>query len=343
MKKKVILHILSIVFLFSSSTVIFSNKSKYALELRKLKKKPSYKFLFAKDKNQALQVIRRDMKICKSLTAFQRFVRRLFIKSDSIVVTKKNMPELFSYVESLCKKANLEQPVIFVQRKKIGILNAFAQKLLMSSGGFLLTQDLLLKCTEKELEAVIAHEIGHIKHNHVNKGLFVLLVKMGIINVFYYRFSKVNKKYAKMYYDKEEYFFAKNKIKSASLLFYASCLVGYFLPALLIGKRFECQADEFACKMGKSKGIIEFFERMVEKEELEDKEFIFIKELIEQKKERLSRDYSKLKWAYYFAKFNHSINKAFKWLYHNTRLGAHPSNKERIKKAQEYFDKQQAS
>lgn len=337
MKKKIFFQQLSVLFLFLSSVFVFSNESKYAQELQDLKQKTSYDFLFAKDKNQQLQIIRRDMKIYKNLTAFQRFVRSLFIACDSIVVTEKNMPQLYNYVSEICEKADIDKPVIFVQRKKSGILNAFAQKLLMSSGGILLTQDLLFKCTEKEVEAIVAHEIGHIKYNHVNKSLPLFLI--GLIASFYPLYESCNN-YLKEEYEIEEFdkVLSKVYLKGSVIL----CLVRIF-SSLLIGKRFESQADEFACKMGKAEGIVQFFERMVEKEELAEQDFIFIKGLLEQKKERLGKDYSKFKLAYWGARFNHSIDKAFKWLYYNTRLGAHPSDKERIKRAQEYLAKQQVA
>lgn len=50
----------------------------------------------------------------------------------------------------------------------------------------------------------------------------------------------------------------------------------------------------------------------------------------------------RLMLRYYVAKTGHVIGNGFKWLYHNTPLGAHPSPEARIKYTQEYLDQQAA-
>jgi hypothetical protein len=43
---------------------------------------------------------------------------------------------------------------------------------------------------------------------------------------------------------------------------------------------------------------------------------------------------------YYLAKGGHLCGKAFGYIYHNTPLGAHPSNEARIEAAQKYLQQE---
>ena len=98
----------------------------------------------------------------------------------------------------------------------------------------------------------------------------------------------------------------------------------------------------FACDNGKAQGIVEFFELMLEKEQLREEEFVAIAELLQKNRSDLSLWSNMiLGLRYSMAKFGHNFGTAFKYIYHNTFLGAHPSPEARIAAAQKYL-KQEA-
>ena len=268
--------------------------------------------------HSGLSAIHRDILIDKELSLFQRIIRGLFLIFDVVIVTPETMPKLYAYVDGICDKAQIATPTIFVPRHK-DLFNAFAQKLLVSTGGILIGQKILRDLSDDAIEGVVAHEIGHIKHNHVNK-----MIAIGVVN---------NVVYAALI----TYLAAKGQLSDSKRSFL--WIVSYLLPSIIINKRFEKEADEFACKEnGKSDGLIEFFELLLKKDQLREEEFIAIYELLQQNKSKLSLlDNTTLALRYYIAKTGHLCGKAYKYVYHNTFYGAHPSNEARIAAAKKYL------
>ena len=90
-----------------------------------------------------------------------------------ILLTPERAPKLHVMVDKLCKKLTMQKPVLFLAGKK-KLFNAFASSLAHSMSMVVLGQELVNELTEEESEAIIAHELGHIKNHHPPK-------KMGLL------------------------------------------------------------------------------------------------------------------------------------------------------------------
>jgi Zn-dependent protease with chaperone function len=296
------------------------NHGVYYSELKAYKKAPASKEMFDEWAHSGLAKIQRDITTHKNLTFFQRFIRSAFLGLDVILVTPETLPKLYEYVDGICQKANIATPTIFVTRHD-GFFNAAAQKLFVSTGGIIVGQQLMHEVSDEALEAIVAHEIGHIKHNHVNKMMALQLVDWMV----YFALVKLLSE--------------NGRISESRDLF--AWIASSFTSPLIINKRFEKEADAFACDNGKAKGIVEFFELMLEKEQLREEEFVAIAELLQKNRSDLSL-WSNMTFGlrYSMAKFGHNFGKAFKYIYHNTFLGAHPSPEARIAAAQKYLQQE---
>lgn len=338
--------------LITSTFVAFADKHGiYYSELKAFKKAPATKEMFDEDALFELSAIQRDITTYKNLTWFQRWVRKSFLECDVIIVTSETLPTLYAYVDGICKKANIITPTIFVTRQN-GFFNAAAQKLLMSSGAIIIGQKLMHDISDEALEAVLAHEIGHIKYNHGNKTLALVVGSLVLFPILFKQF-KLDKEFNaimamlklidenKLVSPQDAWnIFAKvNTFRTKVVLLLAGVLT---LPSLFINKRFEKEADEFACKDNdKSKGLIEYFELTLQKEELREEEFVAIYNLLQENKVDLSLwSNMTLGLRYYMAKVGHFYNKAHKYIYYNTFLGAHPSPKARIEAAKKYLQQE---
>lgn len=295
----------------------------YRQELKDFKTIPQYKIIFNEDSNALLRAVNRDVEIYTHLTPLERLARFAFLALNVVVVTPETMPKLYSYVSDLCLAHDVALPTIFLTIDEKGFFNAAAQKLLTSTGGIVIGQELLNKTTDAELEAVIAHEIGHIKYNHVNKMLAITLptyIASLIVLEKYYP-SRSN------YFD----FWVKVCIASNFSFLVMNCIVN---------KRFEKQADEFAYKVaGHGPGLIEFFEHLQDRTQAHEDDFDTVAQLLTDSKSKLDPvDYMDLCMGYYLAKFGNSISNARRWIYYYTRYGAHPAPEARIAAAQAYLE-----
>ncbi len=299
----------------------------YYQELEVFKRKQDVAFIFNDKANPQLKQIVNDINTYKKLSIPSRLVRFIF-SGMGVIVDKESMPKMYDYIKNLCLDNDIEMPVVFISKDK-SIFNAFALKLFTSSGGILLGQELLSESSDEEIEAVIAHEIGHIKHNHVNK-IFALNILVVVLYSYITTTYYTNDDYYKNNIIIEEY---KKFWKMYGLLLCAR--------ALVIGKSFEKEADNFACQQaGKAKGLIKFFKKLESKEVAKAAEFEQVKELLQVNKNELSLyDYNLLYRRYFMAKIWHSLDKLNRWIYHNTPFGAHPSNKDRIAAAEKYLEK----
>ncbi len=80
-------------------------------------------------------------------------------------VTRREQPRLYNLVEKTAIAAGLPMPQVQIMRT--GALNAYAAGLTPEDSVVAVTQGLLQKLTDAELEAVIAHEMTHIKNRDV--------------------------------------------------------------------------------------------------------------------------------------------------------------------------------
>ncbi|AWR95205.1 zinc metalloprotease HtpX [Acidianus brierleyi] len=81
---------------------------------------------------------------------------------------------VYSIVKNVSRKSNIKTPRIFIVNEPFP--NAFAYGNYVSGKRIGITKPLLSILTPEELEAVIGHEIGHIKHADVEIGMAIGLV-----------------------------------------------------------------------------------------------------------------------------------------------------------------------
>jgi Zn-dependent protease with chaperone function len=306
----------------------------YLHELKAFKKSPDHEFMFDEDADPGLASIQKSIEIYKDLTLLQRLARFMFLMLDPVIVTASTMPQLYEYVDSVCKKASITTPTIFITSDKHGFFNAAAAKLFATSGGIIIGQKMIYETSQLELEAVIAHEIGHIKHNHVNKILAMqfccyfgtsILAEIAVES---YRAATNTSKY--QYTEDQE--FVRNWLPVIAVI---------FGPDLIINKRFEKEADFFAFENGRAQGIADLFQYVLDRETKHDHDFDIIYNKLQENKSKLDNaDYIRLMIRYYLVKGGNYFSKFIQYIYHFTPLGAHPSHEARIQAAQDYLAEQ---
>ena len=265
--------------------------SVYQQEIQALKANPIYKPIFDKEAPLDLKLIHRDIENFKELTFLQRLIRFGILGADVVVVTPETMPKLYGYVKTICEEQSVVMRTVFITRQK-GVFNAFAQKLLASSGAIVIYQKLIKQTTAKELEAVIAHELGHIKYNHVNKILGMnIAAAVGL--------KLLAKQFAPSYENHN----------------FTQFIIASYLTRFVINKRFEKQADEFAYKAthDHGKGLIELFEHFDRKEKYNYDHYAITYKALQNNKSKLGYfDYLSLMADYYITKGTHA---AYTWIY----------------------------
>ena len=80
-------------------------------------------------------------------------------------VTEMNNPRLYKMVQNLADNADLPMPKVYIIPENQP--NAFATGRNPQNSAVACTQGLLSMMTDHELEGVIAHELGHIKHRDI--------------------------------------------------------------------------------------------------------------------------------------------------------------------------------
>ena len=95
-------------------------------------------------------------------------------------VSPSEEPELYSMVERLSRKSRVKTPQLMIAR--IPLPNAFAYGSPLTGNRIAVTTGLLNSLDREEVEAVIGHEIGHLKHRDVQIMMFVSILPA----LFYY-------------------------------------------------------------------------------------------------------------------------------------------------------------
>jgi heat shock protein HtpX len=95
-------------------------------------------------------------------------------------VSQSEKPQLHAMVERLSQKSGISKPRVMVANMPIP--NAFAYGSPISGSRVAVTSELLNTLNEDEVEAVVGHELGHLKHRDVQVMMFVSILPA----VFYY-------------------------------------------------------------------------------------------------------------------------------------------------------------
>lgn len=77
-------------------------------------------------------------------------------------ITREQSPQLFDMIERLATRAGLPMPRVYVCPQPAP--NAFATGRSPSRAAVAITQGMLQNFPEQEIEGVLAHELGHVKH-----------------------------------------------------------------------------------------------------------------------------------------------------------------------------------
>lgn len=85
-------------------------------------------------------------------------------------VSKSSNPKLYSMVEKLSRKIGLKMPKVMIAN--IPIPNAFAYSSPIGGSHVAVTSGLLRELEDEEVEAVLGHELGHLKHKDVQVMMF---------------------------------------------------------------------------------------------------------------------------------------------------------------------------
>jgi len=87
---------------------------------------------------------------------------------NAVQVTQKEAPGLYQIVKNLSQKAKIPMPKIYIIPDKIP--NAFATGRNPSHSAVAVTEGILDLLNENEIEAVLGHELSHVKHYDILTG-----------------------------------------------------------------------------------------------------------------------------------------------------------------------------
>lgn len=95
-------------------------------------------------------------------------------------VDKSKNPQLYGLVEGLCRKMRMPVPKVMIAEMPIS--NAFAYGSPIGGSRVAVTSTLLRELEAEEVEAVIGHELAHLKHKDVQIMMFASVLP----SIFYY-------------------------------------------------------------------------------------------------------------------------------------------------------------
>jgi heat shock protein HtpX len=98
-------------------------------------------------------------------------------------VSRSENPRLYSIVERLSQKSGLKMPKVMIAN--IPVPNAFAYGSPIAGTRVAVTSELLKTLEEEEVEAVIGHELGHLKHRDVQVMMFVSILPAIFYFIYY--------------------------------------------------------------------------------------------------------------------------------------------------------------
>ncbi|HTG68711.1 MAG TPA: ankyrin repeat domain-containing protein [Candidatus Udaeobacter sp.] len=110
------------------------------------------------------------------LPLFAQAIMMASIRTNGVRITPQQFPEVFAIAQEQCARMGFAVvPDIYVMESS-GILNAFASRFFGRNMVVLYSDlfEMIQTGGEKELTYVIAHELAHIKRNHLTKRLLII-------------------------------------------------------------------------------------------------------------------------------------------------------------------------
>jgi heat shock protein HtpX len=89
-------------------------------------------------------------------------------------VSRSENPKLYGMVEELSRKSGIKTPKVMLAN--IPVPNAFAYGSPIAGTRVAVTNELLKTLEDEEVEAVIGHELGHLKHRDVQVMMFISIL-----------------------------------------------------------------------------------------------------------------------------------------------------------------------
>jgi len=109
---------------------------------------------------------------------------------DLIFLSEEKAPRINAMVKSLASKSGISQPPIFLAGDK-ELFNALATSFSHGRSMVVVSKKFVDAMTDEEIKGVFAHELGHVKHNHIPKKLMTGLTLLGVQMFVVYKILQV--------------------------------------------------------------------------------------------------------------------------------------------------------
>ena len=257
-----------------------------------------------------------------------------------ILLNEQQAPLLHRTVQKLCDKLALPKPAIFLSADK-ELFNAAASSLCSDLSMIIIGEKLLHSFSETELESILAHELAHIKKNHVPKNIALLATSMALPFIIWYFLTP-----------------SKEKEPSKTLTFWQNCkkflqstpgkllcihgaTVGCTITLLLLSRSWEEEADRTSIEITDNpeafKAMIQKVENHVQEEfDTYAADYQFLRGKIEELRSKHPRYASYLD---FFAIKDHQSQVNDLKSHKESESGSHPSLTKRKSFADEYANK----
>lgn len=170
---------------------------------------------------------------------YEYFIQPLFLLYSNDLDRRKEYEQEFSFLQGY---------KVFISQKNFA--NAFALGIIPSTKAIILSQDIVENLNADEVKAILAHEAGHLKKNHIFKLYIISLIGLlfGYLTSFY--FYPIIDEYP-------EYIHLLRGLHAG--FFYA--LPIWFLTSFS-QRFFEYEADRYASRKTSEKATIDALERL---------------------------------------------------------------------------------
>lgn len=234
----------------------------------------------------------KDKSLCEQILHSLQIVNKELIGLPTLLIQKKYCPSLFALIERLSEKAGVTAPLAFLAHN-IPIENACASGVYNKNAGVMfLFSELFERHDDETIEAIIAHEIGHLKNNDTIlwKIYGKLLFQIGLVGGSHYLFQD---KIAQALSKSLNFIPKKYRDRMVSPL---SHYLAILLPSIVaqislkyISRQCESAADKEGLRLvdGNTNGFNKFFSKDAEKDALSILAIDDFEQFVNQNKDKL--------------------------------------------------------